>query len=110
MCLTPFQSHVEPQAIVLLVYLHVFSLKNFSIKALAKAFCVLNHYGYFSLYPALPKKMYHGNHQNTKATAIFFKHIACLLNSISSLCLMSVVANTTIPQFYCSKNNYSCFW
>ncbi len=57
-CLTPFQSHAEPQAIVLLVYLHVFSLKNISIKALAKAFCVLNHYAYFSLYPALPKKKF----------------------------------------------------
>lgn len=55
-------------------------------------------------------KMYHGNHQNTTATAVFVKRIACLLNSISSLCLMRVVANTKIPQFYCSKNSYSCFW
>lgn len=23
---------------------------------------------------------------------------------------MRVVANTKITQFYCSKNNYSCFW
>ncbi len=74
----------------------MFSLKIFSIKALAKAFCVLNHYAYFSFYPALPKKIYHGNHQNTKVTAVFVKRIACLLNSISSLCLMSVVANTKI--------------
>lgn len=39
--LTPFQSYLESQAIVLLVCLHVFILNAFSIKALAEVFYVL---------------------------------------------------------------------